>query len=351
MIPFGPFHPTLDEPAHFRLYVEGEMVRGCEYRGFMVHRGIEKLAESVLGYNDIPMLAERICGICGCVHSVAYVQAVESAAALRPPPRAEYIRTIMLEIERLHSHLLWMGLACHIVGFDTLFMQSFRIREPIMWIAEKITRQPQDLCALRRRGACAGTSRPTCGRAAPGARQARNRVAAVVAAVSKDRNIQKRTVGVGVADQRLVKSAGLVGPVARAAGVAIDCRRDHPVRRLRPGRFRGDHRAEARDVWSRLVVRMAGGVRVHQDHPPVPGQDGGRPTATGNQRRIAGRDGSGLSSVEAPRGESHHFVITGENNRPRRWRVRAPTYQNLPGRAGDDQGPADRRHDHFAGQH
>lgn len=99
VVPFGPFHPTLDEPAHFRLYVEGEMVRGCEYRGFMVHRGIEKLAESVMSYNDIPLLAERICGICGCVHSVAYVQAVEEAAALTVPPRAEYIRTIMLELD------------------------------------------------------------------------------------------------------------------------------------------------------------------------------------------------------------------------------------------------------------
>lgn len=83
VVPFGPFHPTLDEPAHFRLYVEGEMVRGCEYRGFMVHRGIEKLAESVLTYNDIPMTAERICGICGCVHNVCYAQAVESAVARR----------------------------------------------------------------------------------------------------------------------------------------------------------------------------------------------------------------------------------------------------------------------------
>ena len=82
VVPFGPFHPTLDEPAHFRLYVEGEMVRGCEYRGFMVHRGIEKLAESVMSYNDIPVLAERICGICGCVHNVAYVQSVEEAAGI-----------------------------------------------------------------------------------------------------------------------------------------------------------------------------------------------------------------------------------------------------------------------------
>ncbi len=167
-MPFGPFHPTLDEPAHFRLYVEGEMVRGCEYRGFMVHRGIEKLAESVLSYNDIPMMAERICGICGCVHNVAYAQAVEEAAALKPPPRAEYIRTIMLEIERLHSHLLWVGLACHIVGFDTLFMQSFRIREPIMWIAEKISGNRKTYASVRHRrralGHHARSRKPNCAR-------------------------------------------------------------------------------------------------------------------------------------------------------------------------------------------
>ena len=86
VVPFGPFHPTLDEPAHFRLFVDGEIVRGCEYRGFMVHRAIEKLGDSVLTYNEIPMAAERICGICGCVHATSYVQAVEEAAA-EPPPR------------------------------------------------------------------------------------------------------------------------------------------------------------------------------------------------------------------------------------------------------------------------
>ena len=177
VVPFGPFHPTLDEPAHFRLYVDGERVRGCEYRGFMVHRGIEKLAESVLSYNDIPIMAERICGICGCVHNVAYAQAVESAAALQAPPRAEYLRTIMLELERLHSHLLWVGLACHIVGFDTLFMQCFRIREPVMWVAEKITgnRKTYGLCVIGgvRRDLTARVE----GRIAPGARPPRNRMA------------------------------------------------------------------------------------------------------------------------------------------------------------------------------
>ena len=114
------------------------------------------------------MLAERICGICGCVHSVAYAQSVESAVGLELPPRAEYIRTIMLEIERLHSHLLWVGLACHIVGFDTLFMQSFRIREPIMWIAEKISGNRKTYAPVCRRrralGHHAGDASPNCAR-------------------------------------------------------------------------------------------------------------------------------------------------------------------------------------------
>lgn len=329
VVPFGPFHPTLDEPAHFRLYLDGEVVRGCEYRGFMVHRGIEKLAESVLTYNDIPMAAERICGICGCVHNVAYAQAVESAATVPVPPRAEYIRTVMLELERLHSHLLWVGLACHIVGFDTLFMQSFRIREPVMWIAEKISgnRKTYALCVI---GGVRWDITP----------ELKNELRAVldkleaewrpvVAAVSRDKNIQKRTRGVGVTSPKLVKEMGLIGPVARAAGVDIDARRDHPYAAYDRVEF-GVITAPDGDVWSRVVVRMLEvfeSIRIIRQclEKLEPG-----PLQTNLAAELpVGR--LGLSSVEAPRGESHHFVITGENNRPRRWRVRAPTYQNLQG--------------------
>ncbi len=329
VVPFGPFHPTLDEPSHFRLFVEGERVRGCEYRGFMVHRGIEKLAESVLTYNDITVMAERICGICGCVHSVAYVQAVESAAAIDVPARAEYIRTIMLEIERLHSHLLWVGLACHIVGFDTLFMQSFRIREPIMWIAEKMTgnRKTYGLCVV------GGVRWEIGDEVANELRQVLAKLETewreVVGAVSKDRNIQKRTRGVGVADPALVKSAGLIGPVARSAGVAIDCRRDHPYAAY--GRVAFDViTQDGCDVWSRVLVRaleVFESIRIIRQC--LTKMEPGPLLAPIDDELPVGR--LGLSSVEAPRGESHHFVITGENNRPRRWRVRAPTYQNLQG--------------------
>jgi Ni,Fe-hydrogenase III large subunit/Ni,Fe-hydrogenase III component G len=329
VVPFGPFHPTLDEPAHFRLYIEGEIVRGCEYRGFMVHRGIEKLADSVLTYNEIPMLAERICGICGCVHSVAYIQALEQAAVIKPTPRAEFIRTIMLELERLHSHLLWVGLASHILGFDTLFMQSFRIREPIMWIAEKLTgnRKTYSLCVV---GGVRWDITTQLKKDLQGVLDTLEKEWVKVAkAVQGDRNIKARTKGVGIADKQLVKNAGLVGPLARASGVPIDCRRDLPYAAY-------DHVdfnvivEDGCDVWSRLSVRVLEVFEsIHIIRQCLEKMPEGPIQLRINDELPSGR--IGLSSVEAPRGESHHFVVTGENNRPDRWRVRAPTYQNLQG--------------------
>ncbi len=148
-------------------------------------------------------------------------------------------------------------------------------------------------------------------------------------AVSGDKNIQKRTRGVGVADKKLVKSAGLVGPVARAAGVDMDCRRDHPYAAYDRVDFNVITQNDG-DVWSRLLVRLQEvfeSIRIiRQCLDKMP--DGPLQLEIKDELPI-GR--IGLSSVEAPRGESHHFVITGENNRPRRWRVRAPTYQNLQG--------------------
>jgi len=329
VVPFGPFHPSLDEPAHFRLYLEGEFVRGCEYRGFMAHRGIEKLAESVLTYNEIPMAAERICGICGCVHNVAYAQAIEEAAAIPVPPRAQFVRTIMLELERLHSHLLWVGLAGHILGFDTLFMHCFRIREPVMWMAERISgnRKTYALCVI---GGVRWDITPQVRSEFPSMLDTlETQWRTLVASLTADRNLQRRTQDIGIADPDLVRDHGLLGPVARAAGVDIDCRRDHPYAAYDRVQFKVILR-EAGDVWSRLLVRAAEVFEsiqiIRQCLEKLP--EGPLQTPIADSLPV-GR--LGMSSVEAPRGESHHFVITGENNRPRRWRVRAPTYQNLQG--------------------
>jgi len=131
-VPLGPLHISSDEPGHFRLFVDGERIIDADYRLFYVHRGMEKLAETRMGYNEVTFLADRICGICGFTHSTAYANSVETALGINVPPRAEFIRTLLLEVERMHSHLLNLGLACHFVGFDTGFMQFFRVREKPM---------------------------------------------------------------------------------------------------------------------------------------------------------------------------------------------------------------------------
>jgi Ni,Fe-hydrogenase III large subunit len=150
---------------------------------------------------------------------------------------------------------------------------------------------------------------------------------AVFAAVKGDKNIMARSKGVGVTTKEMVKNFGLLGPIARATGVDIDARRDHPYAAYDKVQF-DVVTCEGGDVWGRIVVRVLEVFESIKIIRQCLNQMPEGPIVCEPQSEIpSGR--IGLSSVEAPRGEAHHFVITGENNRPHRWRVRAPTYQNL----------------------
>ncbi|HEX3000519.1 MAG TPA: nickel-dependent hydrogenase large subunit, partial [Armatimonadota bacterium] len=288
-------------------------------------RGIEKLANTVLDYNRVPFLAERICGICGFVHSCCYCQAVENAAEIEVPARAKYIRTIMLELERIHSHLLWLGLAGHIIGFDTVLMQSWRIREQLMWLTEQITgnRKTYGMNLV------GGVRRDI----TPDLQQKIKEVLAkieaesrqVVDAISGDTTLLMRLQNVGCLSAEDARLLCVVGPTARASGVDIDSRRDHPyaaypeLKMTVPVYKNGD-------TWDRTLVRLDelfGSIDLIRQalekmpEGPIMAEDPVVPP---------GREG--MSVIEAPRGECCHYVLTG-NDRPERWAVRAPTYPQL----------------------
>lgn len=326
-VPIGPFFPVLEEPAYWRMFVEGETVVGCDTRLFYNHRGIEKLGDSTLTYNEIPYLAERICGICGFIHSTCYCQAVERAAGIEVPRRARYIRTIMLELERIHSHLLWLGIAGHIIGFETVLMQTWRIREPVMWLCEEISgnRKTYGMNTI------GGVRRDLPDEIKPKLLSTLAEVeregVAVRSAIIGDTTLLARTKGVGTLTKEWAKQICVVGPPARASGVAIDARIDHPYAaydELRP-RVATE---EAGDTWARVLVRLAELmesirlVREALSSIPV-----GPICAQIKEDIPPGQ--VGVSVVEAPRGEAIHFVLTGGDHRPYRWRVRAPTYPNL----------------------
>ena len=254
-VPIGPFFPVLEEPVFLKVFADGEEVVGLDYRGFFNHRGIEKLGDSKLTYNEMPFLAERICGICGFVHSTAYVQALENAVGVEAPLRARYIRSIVLELERVHSHLLWLGIAGHILGFDTVLMQSWRIREPVMWLMERITGNRKsygmNLVGGVRRDIPKGEH--------PEILRVLDRIekewVRIIEAVLEDTPLLMRLANVGVLSTRDARELGSVGPTARGSNRPIDVRLDHP--------YAAYDRVQVRGVWkdtcdcaARTLVRL-----------------------------------------------------------------------------------------------
>lgn len=325
VIPLGPFYPSLEEPAYFRLIVEGEEIVDFDYRGFYVHRGIEKLAESALNYQQIPFLAERICGICGFVHSTAYCQAVEKASGIDIPVRAKYIRTMFLELERIHSHLLWVGLAAHIIGFDTLFMQAWRIREPVMYLCEIITGNRKTY-GINIVGGVTIDVLPEHLKDMEGViKEIEKEVRELREIILDDEVIQLRFKNVGVLIEEEAKKFFVGGPVARASGIKIDMRINFPYAAYSDFDFRTPLRKEG-DIWARTIVRLEEiliSINIlRQIISYIPAGD----TSVKISKIEPWKEA--ISYIEAPRGQLFHYVMTGPEGKPYRWSVRAPSYQN-----------------------
>jgi hypothetical protein len=138
IIPIGPYHPALEEPVHAKLYTEGEEIKDAEVFIGYNHRGIEKLATQK-NFVQTLVMVERVCGICSHSHALTYALSLENIAKMNVPKRGQYIRVIVAELERLHSHYLWLGIALHLIGHDSLFMHCWNDREMIMDILEEIS--------------------------------------------------------------------------------------------------------------------------------------------------------------------------------------------------------------------
>jgi len=325
VIPIGPFYPSLEEPAYFRLIVDGEDIVDFDYRGFYVHRGIEKLGESALNYQQIPFLAERICGICGFVHSTAYCQAVEKAAGIEIPDKAKFIRSMFLELERIHSHLLWLGLAAHIVGFDTLFMQAWRIREPVMYLCEMITGNRKTYGINIVGGVTIDVLPQHLKDMEVVISDIEREVRELREIIIDDEVLQMRFKNVGILSENDIMKYFIGGPVARASGINIDMRVNFPYAAYSMLQIRVPLRKEG-DIWARTIVRIEEilvsinilrqiiekfpeGVNFVKVSKIEPWKEG-------------------ISYIEAPRGQLFHYVMTGPDGKPYRWSVRAPSYQN-----------------------
>ncbi len=324
VIPIGPYHPLQEEPEAFRLYVEGEKVVDIDIIIGYTHRGIEKLSESK-HFDQVPFLVERICGICSTSHPFAYVNAVEDLAKIEVPERALYIRTIIAEMERLHSHMLWLGLAGHFVGYNTVWMWAWRYREPVLEMFETISGNRNHYGMMK----IGGVRRDILPEHICPLKKTLEEVAGAVkmfkGAVLDDPVLQARLKKAGVLTAEEAVDWCVVGPTARASGIDIDVRRDDPYGAYDRVDWKVIVREEG-DVFAKTVVRL---LEMEESISIIVQCLENLPAG---EIDACVRDippGEGIGRVEAPRGECFHYVKSDGTNRPVRHKVRAPSYANV----------------------
>jgi len=324
ILPFGPQHPVLPEPLHLKLTVEDEIVIEAIPAFGYVHRGLESLA-AVRDYNQMVQIVERVCGICSMIHAMCYCQGLEEMLGIEAPPRARFLRVVWSELHRIHSHLLFLGLFADAFGFESLFMQCWRIRERVMDINEA-TAGNRVIVSVN---AIGGVRRDLSAEHRRWIESELDLIAAEVNHLEKplleDYTVKRRTVDKGVLTRDKAIELGAVGPMLRGSGVAQD------MRQLKYAAFdqidfepvveqAGDSYARAK-VRFREVLQSVDLVRQALARMPegeILTKYKGKP------------EGEVVTRVEQPRGECLYYIKGVGEKFLDRVRIRTPTFANIP---------------------
>ncbi|MGB3342057.1 MAG: nickel-dependent hydrogenase large subunit [bacterium] len=324
VVPIGPYHPLQEEPEFFKLIVEGEKVVDLEINIGYNHRGHEFISPT-LTWDQVPFLVERICGICSDSHPYAYVLAVEDCAHITAPPRGQYIRTIIGELERIHSHYLWLGLAGHFIGYNTVWMWVWRYREPLLDLFELIMGNRNHYAVNKIGGARRDILPEDYPKIEKYLDLLEEKNAMFTKAILDDPVIKARLEGVGILPKEDAIAYAVTGPTARGSDFAIDVRKDDPFDAYDKVDWdmivfpEGDVLAKAK---VRLLECDESVKIVRQCLKDMP--DG--PIET---RVDEIPPGEGIGRYEAPRGEVFHYVRSDGSNKPVRHKVRAPSFMNI----------------------
>ncbi|MBL7136461.1 MAG: nickel-dependent hydrogenase large subunit [Candidatus Marinimicrobia bacterium] len=326
-IPIGPFHPLLEEAEYFELKVDGETVVDIDMEIGWMHRGHEFISEMKTFTQSI-YLVERICGICSTSHPIACVHAIEDIDNIEIPIRAKYIRTLVGELERIHSHLLWLGLAGHFIGYDTLWMWVWRYREPVLQMFEIISGNRNHYGMMRIGGVAKDVDPASIPDLAKIFDMLGKKMAMLAGAVKDDPVLRSRLKGVGVLSYDDAVAYCATGPTSRASGVRGDVRKDESTDAYGLVEF-DEIVLPNGDVYDKLVLRVLEVIesvkicrqcleKLKEIKGPI----------LNDVKEIS--PGEGIGRYEAPRGEVFHYIRSDGSNRPIRHKVRAPSFVNIP---------------------
>jgi len=323
-VPVGPVHAGVIEPGHFRFSVVGDTVLHLELRHFYTHKGTEKLFEGTPVASGA-LVAESVSGDNCFAHAVAYCQAVESAFAVVVPPRAGALRLVGLELERMLAHIADVGALCGDVGFTVPAAYTARLKEALLRASAQFigTRFWRSIAVP------GGVRRDVTAEGARSLQRAVTEVArdfAELARIIRETpSAQNRFESTGILKADIARALGVVGPAARASGLDLDLRRDHPY---------GAYRDVVVNVTTYRYGDVLARARVRIDETAVSARliadalnnlAGGAMLASGDWNGSA----EGYSAVESPRGELFYWVRVA-NGQISRCHIKSPSFQNWP---------------------
>lgn len=324
IIPFGPQHPVLPEPVHLDLILEDEtVVEAVPSIGF-VHRGLETLVKK-RDYKQYVYIAERVCGICSCGHGLGYCQAVEEVMGIEIPDRAKYLRTIWMEMSRIHSHLLWLGLLADAMGFESLFMESWRMREKILDLFDKTTGGRIIHSINQIGGVQKDMTTPMLLDILHVIEDLTVELKPIVETFLHDYTVQSRLKDVGILSREDAVTMGAVGPMLRASGEPYDARllgyAAYKDLSMEPIISTGC------DSYARCEVRLK---ELFQSFELIREAIGKIPNGPVNVPVKDNPSGEYFLRIEQPRGEAIYYVKGNGTKFLDRFRLRTPTTSNIP---------------------
>lgn len=337
-IPIGPIHPALKEPVNFVFELDGERITNVDVHLGHVHRSIE-WAGTKRNFIQILYLAERICGICSYCHPMSLALAVERTAQIQVPERAEYLRVVHAELERIGSHILWAGVAAHEIGFDSLLFLTWQVRETVLDLTEYLTGNRITKGITMIGGVRRDITDEMVPRIQSTLQDLKKQVEKLQHVILDDSTIQMRCRECGILTKEDALKLCAVGPTARASGVRKDVRLDQPYfafgdldfEYTTPEVLTGEVHG---DVYDRIIVRL---LEIKQsidlveqclDRMPT-GAIVAEPKIPALLAALKKVTGEGIGRMEAPRGEVFHFVRLAAAESVYSWKVRAPTYNNV----------------------
>ncbi|HWR52497.1 MAG TPA: NADH-quinone oxidoreductase subunit C [Bryobacteraceae bacterium] len=325
-VPVGPVHAGIIEPGHFNFAVAGEPILYLQLRMFYTHKGTEKCFEHVPVAPAV-FLAESISGDSSFSHATAFCLAVERAAGIEPPPRANVMRTVLLELERLYNHTGDIGAIATDVGFVIANMHAGRLREGLLAVNEELSGSR----LLRGMAAIGGVRRNWSGEQVDFAHNSveafRCGFESLITLITSSDSTRDRLERTGILHPEQARALGIVGVAGRASGIDLDVRRDHPYAAYAGMPFHVPL-YDAGDVWHRMQVRID---EVYESIRLILEALAALPHGACCASPAAIPEGRcAIGAVEGWRGEIIHWIRTGPGGSIERCKIKDPSVNNWP---------------------